>query len=352
MKSLLFIHPGQFGTQTSTFNYCLHLKDRYNIKYIGFDEGLKSMNFEGINYIHLSNSRYAIINKIIFIKTIFKELKKKKYDFILINYFIFCSILSFLVREKGLVEIRSGFIFSSYFKRIIYNAILSVEVRFFKNITTISNGIVKHLYLPKRTHILPLGSKLAPPIKKNFESLKVLYVGTFHERNISKTIHAFSKFYKEYNHKINMNFTIIGFGTKTEINKIINTIKILEMNDHVIYRGTIRSPLLDQYLKEHNIGVSYIPIKKHFQNQPPFKTYEYLMNGLTVLATATKENKKVIIKDNGVLVGDSIFEVYKGFIQIYENRQNYDSLKIQNKAQKYSWDSIVKNNLIPYIESI
>jgi hypothetical protein len=352
MKNILFIHPGQFGSQTSTYNYCLLLKDSYNIKYIGFDDGLKNMNLEGINYIHLSHSRNMLTNRIMFFKTIYNELKKTKYDFILVNYFIFCSVLSFLVKKKGVIEIRSGYIYSSSIKRFIYNTILFIEVRFFKNITTISSGIVKYLRLPKRTHILPLGSKLSLPIKKDFESLRVLYVGTFHERNINKTIHAFAKFYKEYNCKININYTIIGFGSKTEINNILNTIKILEMNDHVIYKGTIRSPLLDPYLKEHNIGMSYIPIKKHFENQPPFKTYEYLLNGLTVLATATKENKKVVTKQNGVLVGDSICDVYEGLVQIYKNRQCYNSLIIQKKAQQYSWDSIVNKNLIPYIEKI
>ena len=351
MKNILFIHPGQFGSQTSTYNYCLLLKENYNVDYIGFDEGLKNMNLEGINCIHLSQRQNVLASRIIFFKTIYKELKKKKYDFILVNYFIFCSVLSFFTKSKGVIEIRSGYIFSSYFKRFLYNTILFFEVRFFKNCTTISPGIVKYLHLPKRTHILPLGSKSFPLIKKDFESLRILYVGTFHERNISKTIHAFAKFHKEYNTKININYTIIGFGTKTEINNILNTIDILEMKDQVAYKGTIRGPELDSYLEEHNIGMSYIPIKKHFEHQPPFKTYEYVLSGLTVLATATKENKKVITRENGVVVGDSIYDVYEGLVQIFENRQFYNSLTIQKNAQQYSWDSIVNKNLIPYIEN-
>jgi hypothetical protein len=352
MKNILFIHPGQFGTQTSTYNYCLHLKDKYNVFYIGFDYGFKNREIDGVNYIHLPQEGNGLANRILLYKTIFHELRKNKYDFVLINYFIFCSLIRFFSRDRMIVEIRSGFIFSSLLKRILYNTIMFFEVRMFKRITTISSGIIKYLNLPKRTHVLPLGGISMPSYKKCFDSLNILYVGTFHERNIVNTIYAYSKFHNEFKDQIQSKYTIIGFGSEEEINKIVTLIDELKMSSQILCKGVIRFPELSEYLESHNVGMSYIPIREHFQDQPPSKTFEYLLSGMAVLATSTRENIKVINESNGVTINDSIDDIYHGLKEIYSKRLSYDSLYIQEKAQKHSWDSIVNRNLIPYLEKI
>ncbi|MFA7288283.1 MAG: glycosyltransferase [Melioribacteraceae bacterium] len=352
MKKILFIHPGQFGTQTSTYNYCLLLKEKYKINYIGIDEGLANRNIKGIKYIHIPQATNGCLMRLNFFKAIYREVHMNSYDFVLVNYFIFCSIIRLFIKRKIVVEIRSGYIFSSFLKRFFYNMFLFIEVKFFKNITTISQGIVKYLNLPARTSIIPLGSPKFAYSKKDFKELKFLYVGTFHERNITTTIKAFAQWYFENINRLNVSYTIIGHGSKTEVEKIKNMIKELKIDKIVSYKGEIREPKIAEYFNSHNVGVSYIPIKKYFENQPPFKTFEYLLSGMPVLATATNENIKVINDANGVIIGDTVEDFYNGLIKIYTNINTYSSEKIQKQSQKYSWDYIVTFNLIPYIERV
>ena len=71
---------------------------------------------------------------------------------------------------------------------------------------------------------------------------------------------------------------------------------------------------------------------------------------MIVLATGTKENKKVIGKENGFIIDDEIKDIADGLQYIYNNRYNYSSEIIQKKSQKYSWENIIKSNLNSYIE--
>ena len=351
MKKILFINPGPFGSLTDTYYYYLHLKDHYEITYIGFDEGKEVQKFDKIRLIHLSGGSSELTHKMLFYKKIHEVMKLDNFQFILINYFIGCSVIQLFARKSIVLDIRTSYIFENKFKRFFYNIILFFEAHLFRNISVISDGLVNYLHLPKKSHVLPLGAPLFPLFRKDFNSLRILYVGTFRQRNIPNTIYAFTKFHKEYGNIIPLKYTIIGFGSNDDIEKIRTTIKSQGMTNYISYEGIIRYPELSKYLKDHNVGMSYIPIENHFENQPPTKTFEYLLSGMAVIATATNENKKVINESNGIVINDSIEEIYVGLKEIYIRRFSYETENIQKNAKKYSWEDIVTGNLIPYIES-
>lgn len=351
MKKIVFINPGPFGSLTDTYYYYFFLKEYYEITYVGFDEGKDIIRYDKINLIHVNGGSKELANKICFFRKVREVLKRENFDFIMINYFIGCGIIRLFSGNKIVLDIRTSYIFNNKYKRLLYNTILSFESRLFKNISVITEGLATFLRLPVRCHILPLGAPLFPLVHKNFDSLSILYVGTFHQRNISNTIIAFAKFFREYCDEIPMHYTIIGFGSEDEINKIITTIETEKMTDHIFYKGVIRYPELTEYLNDHNIGMSYIPIENHYEHQPPTKTYEYLLSGMAVIATGTKENKKVINYSNGIIIKDSVEDIYTGLKEIYNRRNLYDTEGIQKDSRKYSWEDIVNGNLIPYIEN-
>jgi glycosyltransferase involved in cell wall biosynthesis len=350
-KRILFINPGPFGSLTDTYYYYIHLKEYYDITHVGFDEGKEVINYDNIRLIHLNGGSSGLSQKRLFFKKIRELLNSENFDFILINYFIGCSLIRLFRRKSVVVDVRSSYIFKNKYKRFLYNIILFFEVHFFRNITVISKGLSNFLHLPGRSHILPLGAPQFPLVKKKFDSLKILYVGTFCQRNIPNTIFAFAKFYREHNSKIPMSYTIIGYGSEDDVANIQTAIMTQEMKDHISYIGVIRYPKLNKYLHDHNVGMSYIPIKNHYEHQPPTKTFEYLLSGMAVIATGTSENKKVISDSNGVVINDSIEDIYNGLKEIYIRRLSYDTEKIQKNAKSYSWEEIVNGNLIPYIES-
>jgi hypothetical protein len=86
--------------------------------------------------------------------------------------------------------------------------------------------------------------------------------------------------------------------------------------------------------------------------QPVTKTCEYLLNGMPVIATSLKEHQLLINSENGVVIEDDITDITYGFKFIFENRHNYSSDKIQLQSVSLSWEYIIDQILIPYIESI
>lgn len=351
MKKILFANPGNIITLKDTYSYCMYLRNDYDITYLGIKENKPDIDISGVDVIHIVNSNNSFKNKIIFIYNIYKLNKSKKFDFIFINYFKGVSLINLLNLKNVNIDIRTGYINRSFFKRLFFNKLLKFELIFFKKITVISNSLKIYLNLPDKSAVLPLGADRSKYVEKQ-RIFKLLYVGTFYERNISITIIGFYNFLKENNllNNLNYTYTIIGFGTKHEINEIKKTIKNLNAENQIYFNGEIRGPLLSRYFETHTIGVSFIPLNNYFNFQPPTKTYEYLINGLVVVGTNTFENNKIINKDNGILINDDYKSFSNGIQYVYQNFNNYDFNSIRDKSLIYSWDYIISHYLIPIIE--
>jgi hypothetical protein len=95
-----------------------------------------------------------------------------------------------------------------------------------------------------------------------------------------------------------------------------------------------------------------VPITGFFDCQPPTKTYEYLLAGLVVLATKTRENIRLIHDNNGVLISDTAEAVAEGLEKIYENRSKYRSTDVQKSMERFVWKTVVHAQLHEYLERI
>lgn len=353
-KKILIVHPGPLGDHTPTLNYCFWLRNFYEVFYIGIDEGNGFKVVENIFTTHLKFRKNKFVRKLSFISFVLRFIKNDKFDFVLVNYFPACSILNFASRNVLAVEIRTSYIFKSKFRRNIYNYILSKEASLFVNITTLSKGLIEYLNLPKRTKVIPLGGPdVTNLVSKNFEQFNFLYVGTFRQRDIHKTIYGFAKFIKYAESKnIDAYYHIVGFGSEEDVRLLKKIAFDLNIENRIIFYGLVRYPELASIFEKCNIGVSFIPINEYFQYQPPTKTYEYLINGMPVIATNTFENQTVINSSNGVLIEDSVDGFYQGCKYMADNINNFNSIKISLDTKFYTWESIVSKVLCPYIESI
>lgn len=349
MKKILILFPYQWGYNTDYMFYSTLLREKYDVTYIGYDMGLPVVPNNGVKVINVPFIGKASL--LAFVRTAYRESRKQEITHIFINYFITCSLLLILIPGtiKKVVDVRTSFIYKNKFKTLILNRIMKLECSFFKHISVVSEGVAKFLKLPGRTHVLPLGGPEFPISQKKFDVINFLYVGTFYDRDIVQTLKAFSRFIASHSNIVSLKYTIIGYGTSEEIADIENHIVSLSLQDYVTYLGPIRYPELNQYFLNHNVGICYIPLTDYYDCQPPTKTFEYLLSGSVVLGTSTSENRKVITQKNGVLVQDSVDEFYNGMVHIYQNRALYTSRGIQVDAAKYSWSSIVANNLIPYL---
>lgn len=352
---ILIIHPGPLGFHSGTYFYCKLLKEKYEVFYIGIDEGVGYKNDIEINETHLKPIRNRFFRKFYYFRLVFSELKRNEYSFALINYFPLCSL--FLIVKRNLaVEVRTGYIFTSKFKRDLYNAILKYEIKLFRYITTLSDDLKRFLNLPNRTKIIPLGGPFVENREKKFDDLCFLYIGTFRQRNIHNTIEGFYFFInnltQEQLDSIKIIYYIIGFGSDSEINLIKDTISKFNLSKYVIFKGEIRYPELSEYFDFSNVGISYIPNTPFFQTQPVTKTCEYLLNGMPVLATGLNEHLLIVNSTNGVIIKEDVKSISNGFMSIYLNRKNYNSRLIQNGAKRFSWKYIIDKKMIPFINSV
>lgn len=340
-KSLLVIHQEPFGYHSDTYYYCKYLKTKFDITYICWDYNKKKIHMPGIRIIYISRKGNLPIRNFRFIFSVLDEIKTR-YDFHFIKYFKGSSLLRLLSgKQNFLLDIRSGSILAKEWKRLALNFTMKTETKCFPHVSVISKGLRDRLGLDRETYILPLGADPISTNNKPFDTLKLLYVGTLYNRNMEQTIQGFSKFYHEFKSRTNIQYTIVGSGFDNEEAQLKALVKSENIEDAVTIAGYIPHDELKPYFDEYNIGISYIPRTEYFDVQPPTKNYEYLLSGMAVLATNTQENRTVITPKNGILINDTPEDFYRGLIQLYVNRQIYDSQEIRANAMPYTWEKIV-----------
>lgn len=352
MKKILFICRKQFGYSIDNYYHCKYLKNHYKITYLSPKTALDLISMANVNTIYVDFNSNHFENNIRFLLKCIIEARKPEYDIVIINRFHFCFLLALLRNNQEMIlDIRSGIILNKPLQRKIQSYFLKFETLFFRNISIISESLSASLNLDKaNVLILPVGSEVISIKPKWFDHLTLFYIGTFTNRNIEMTLRAFSKFYKEYSTKIRLSYIIVGFG---EGQQTIKEYIIKEKLGTVVrFLGRKRHEDLEEVFNSANIGVSFIPITSYYDVQPPTKTFEYLCNGMVVLATATTEHTKVINDNNGVLINDTEDGFYQGLVEIYNNRKKYNSMKIASDSEIFHWKSIVETRLKPYIDSI
>lgn len=355
MKRMIILNQNQFGYLNDTYYYCKYLRYDFDLTYLCWFYNYKKIHLNKIRIYYVSRSGNVVVRNIRYILRSIFEIKKNHYDIHFIKYFSGCSLLKlFCPTKKFILDIRTGSVNNkSKLKRKIYNKLIYIESKVFKNITIISESLRNRLNISKhKTFILPVGGDIISETNKLFTTMQLLYVGTFNNRNIEKTIIGFHKFYEEYKNLIDTTYTIIGSGNKTEFFKIKETINKLNISSVVRLVGYKDHESLKKYFDQANIGVSHIPITEYFDCQPPTKTFEYLLSGLCVIGTNTTENKKIINNSNGVLINDDPLSFYNGLIHLYNNMQSFNSRQIANNILRYKWSNIILNYFKMYLYKI
>lgn len=347
---LLILNRTQFGYHIDTYYYCKYLCDDFCITYLGWDYEQPYLKVAGVNVIYISRKYNKVKRYINFIKACISECRKD-YDIVFIEYFPFCQFIKLFVPNNNyVVDIRTGALTSNRLVRMFKNIYFKWEANNFKNITVISSSLARKLGLNiSKTQIIPLGADIISNNNKSYKEMKLLYVGTFHFRNLEDTILGVAKFYRENRHQIKMNYIIIGYGYHQEEKMYASLIKKEGLEDIISVVGHVPHDKLKPYFDKQNIGVSFIPITPYFDCQPPTKTFEYLLSGMPVIATATHENALVVNDENGVLIKDTADSFCKGLEKLANNRVMYNSEKIRTTRKQSTWENIIHNKLKDYL---
>jgi glycosyltransferase involved in cell wall biosynthesis len=230
-----------------------------------------------------------------------------------------------------------------------FDLIFHINSIFYSHISVISDSLAKKLKLkPDKTTILPLGAEHQNFEKKEFSSIKMLYIGSLDNRNIAETIHGFS-IYKKAHLLVDISYDIVGFGNKGTEELIKNAIVVNEMGNYIKFHGRKTYAEVGHFLNSCNVGVVYVPQTNYYDCQPTTKLFESLLSGMPVIATETLENKNVFQPGCGALCKANPSSFSFAINYIVNNKHSFNSEEIKSRYSSFDWQSIVENIWTPYI---
>ncbi|ERM81021.1 hypothetical protein P872_11505 [Rhodonellum psychrophilum GCM71 = DSM 17998] len=355
MKKLLFVNKEQFGYHIDTYKYIQYLNCNYKCTYICWDEGLNKIILDNVKVIYLQKKGIKVFRFFYLISAITREIRKGNYNLIFIVYFFGCSCIRFLNPKQRInLDIRTVAVSKKLMLNTFYDFLLKTEVFFFKYRSVVSYETGIEL-MNSDFHVIPLGGECFSK-KDQFENaLKLIYVGTLSGRNIIEFLIGFHNFFKEIqglDHIKPIKLTIIGSGYLNELAELREYISLNNLTLIVDIPGYVQNDKLFEYFENSNVGISYIPLTPYYQNQPPTKTYEYLLSGFPVIATSTNANSKIINTDNGILIKDNPEDVKNALHLMYDKISIFNPLEIKNKSKSFSWKNVVENKVVPYFDQI
>ncbi len=350
--SLSFVYPNQFGYHTDSYKYCQYLKKDFKINYFCIDQGLSKIIEEGITIHYIQNHSNKFKRLYTFIKTIIGFTKKEKIDLLFTIQFKFSFLIGLFSKAKiNLIDFRTGDLSDNKTLRILKNRVIWFDSLFYDATSVISQGLCELLHLNQNnTFLLPLGADIISSTPTQYKSINLLYVGSLNKRNVHDTIEGVSIFLK--NHLIkgfSIHYDIIGFGNSIDENIIRGSIKKFDLEKVVTFLGRVKHSDLKPYFEKCNVGIAYIPIVPYYEHQPTTKLFEYALSGKYTIATSTFENRKVITKENGILIKDTPAEFARALEYIYLNKVHFNESSIRNSLLNFTWEKISNDILLPHL---
>lgn len=351
-QNLLIIDINPFGALTDSVKWVEYLKGEWNITMICFaaKDGSKAKG-KGFKLIQLRNFHKRQIKALCFLlyTIIYLIFYKGK---IVVEYFPTCEIYKRLFPWKRmLVDVRTLSVSNDESVRNLHNARLVKACSSYDKVTAISEGVANQMSLPN-TSVLPLGSDVISSTDKIFtDAVRLIYVGTFTNRQIERTIEGVVAFHREHP-KVPIIYRIIGYGTNNEERLFRKIIEKHAAADYIKFIGKVAHDNLKPYFDNSNVGLSFVPITDYYNDQPPTKTYEYCLSGIYCIATATTVNKSLINSQNGILINDTAQAIKYGIEHFWSNREKLCSTEIHKSLQECTWKNIVINKFSPILKSL
>lgn len=343
----------QFGLLVDPLKYCQYGREELSLTYLGWDYGKPKVTIPGVSVKYVSREGNIIQRNIRLLKELSKEVASGEYKVTFMHYTRGISFVRLINPGKKMIfDIRTLSVDQNPWKRKVFNFFLKLESLFFRNISVISEGAAKKMHL-KKYYMLPLGAdmvRLNRPERR--ESFHLLYVGTLAGRDILKCVHGMEKYIRKSG-DTRLEFTIVGDGVEwEEIKSYVENSTILKGRVHC--PGRIPHHELLPYFEKADAGVSFVPVTEWYNDQPPTKTFEYLLSGLPVIATRTFENEKVLRGDPYcVLIDDTADSFAEGLYKMKNILgENIDSAHFYTRYAQYTWSFIVKNYFIKMMKEI
>jgi glycosyltransferase involved in cell wall biosynthesis len=355
------------GYSTTIVNISYHSK---NSCYTSDGRRFIFLNLKG--WAHPANSIQLRYKKFLFIANAIKLFKKEKFTIIHIDSD--CSyywIIKLFFRKTKLIYHIQSFPISEKKSRLdVYKKIVTTFLQsIFMNAVLIQSSEQKRKWIGTRslrkTRIVPIGfnDRLLYPIdiqqkkelrkKIGIESNTpiLIYSGAIgRHRNLEILISAIDVLKKRYNSTV---LLMVGDGDALE--KIKSYTQSLNLENNILFTGRVHYREMVKYYGVADIGISYIPVNKNYDYNPPLKTYEYLACGLPCIATKTVSNSMIIKNmENGILVNDSANDIASAIINLMSSKTLFRTIQknARNSIMHHSFETVARSYLFPIYKNV
>lgn len=351
---LLIIHKTQFGYHNNAFKLCRVLKDRIDITYICFDGHRKIEEPDvTVKYVpvglpkHLRGALFMILS--LFYALIWR-------GGILVYYFPGCEWYKRLFRRKKmLLDIRTLSVYEDEERNRREDERIKKTADRYNFVTFLSEGMRDKIGFSRdKSAIVPLGADIISTSAKVYIPIKLLYVGTFMNRKLGRTLEGLKRFV-DNNPTAQIEYHIVGdagMNHREVETRLQDYVGQSGLGSIVFFHGRIPNKDLKPLFDLCNVGVSFVPITPYFDFQPVTKTFEYAMSGLYVIATKTFENRQVIDERNGILIDDTPESFANALQYIYENNERFDEQVVRNSLSDYLWSTIENKRMYPVLDAL
>ena len=351
-NKLLIVAPYQFGELSDCYYWAKYATlAGWDVTYIGYcyhQHEIKERICPGVRVVRVMHSNNRLVHGLKFLGTIIKEILFHNHQNVIVCRFPKCELLPILFPNRNIVlDVRTLSVSPHAVVREKSDRELRRIMKYFKTTSVISKGVSEKL--GGGCPVIPLGAEPLSMVTKDFKSIRLFYIGTFNNRNLSQFIEGLA-LYQRRSGDNSITFDVVGGGTSEEEMLINNAITSSDVKG-VQLHGYLTHDEAKPFFDSCNVGVCYVPVTDYYQHQPPTKLYEYLLSGMACISTNTISNIEVMNESNGVVVRDNPESVAKGLYELMSQLSCYNSNIIRQSAQAYHWRAIVENILLQIINS-
>lgn len=312
--------------------------------------------YDGI-FLYIADFRY--------LKAICNIIKKEKIDIVQIRDLTFPLMVALFLRKKFNLKVfyqkshphelkKLDFSYLINFKFPVFayifrktgNFILHKMMRYCNAIFPISHYMKQNLY---REYCIPLKKMFPFGMGFNKENIaelkgksvlvksaviKLIYIGTLaYARNLERMLDAV-KITSSINRQNNLILTVIG-GTEHEISRLKDYAVAIGINKIIDFKGRIKRSEVYKHVGSADIGISYCPRQKRFQDAWPTKLTEYLAMGIPCIATSCVDMHKDLIDKTGagVVTDENPYNFAENLCYLIDNLDKYKDAG--NRAAEY-----------------
>lgn len=352
---ILVVTTAQFGYLVDYYRYYGYLKKKgHDVKYICVDFGREKIESGNPDIHYISGTGNKLLRHFNFIFGIKKLDKQYNFDRILIHVFPGVTMLLPLVpRRKMYIDIRTVSIHNNPTKRAFFDFLIKTATVMFKHTSVITDVAAKKIGVTNYK-LLPLGganfmnSEDDASVASTYDHLFsngdyiFMYVGALTKRDVIECVKGFH-YYIQKHPDARAKLLIIGGSPGRELQDIKDYIEKHNLHSVIYALGYILQSKLSYFFKHTDCGISYMPLSMPFSKQPNTKTYEYLVNGIPLIAVNSPDNVQVMSNSKvpcGVLIDDNAAAVEYGVEKILESKHLYNREKIAQEFSKYEWDRL------------